>query len=172
MKRKTLLELIKIFCVAMYDSFSAFPDRAAKAKSAPLNVFRNIERYCLEHYDKNSAADLYLVRTDAWTKTLYAKDRLLEHAIPSYLLHDHIVQSHLLSQTQSYPINVKDISLPIYRHSTVTSCHHENYSLVIHCGGKDMDELIVRDAVSILYSQYFCRSIYITVYMHRYDTDI
>ena len=131
----------------MYGNFAPDPEKIAEASSVPFNIFRNRERYHLENHSVTSSAGLYAVRADAWTKTLYAKDRLLEDAIPSYLLHDHLVQSHLLSQTQSYPVGPQDVSLPTYRHSTVAAFHHDARSLVVHTGGKGMDELILRDAV-------------------------
>lgn len=118
------------------------------ASSPPVNIFRNCERYHLEHYNTKSCADLNSTRSNAWKETLYAKDRLLEHGIPSYLLHDHIVQSHLLSQTQSYP-NSRDVCLPCYRYSTVTALRHGNKSLVVHVAGKEMDVLILRDVEHI-----------------------
>jgi hypothetical protein len=119
-----------------------------EASSAPKNIFRNCERYHLEHYNTKSCADLNTTRANAWNQTLYAKDRLLEHGIPSYLLHDHIVQSHLLSQTQSYP-NERDVCLPCYRYSTVTALHHGNKSLIVHTAGKEMDVLVLRDVEHI-----------------------
>ena len=132
----------------MYGNFAPDPEKIAEASSVPFNIFRNRERYHLENYNATSSAGLYSIRADAWTKTIYAKDRLLEDAIPSYLLHDHLVQSHLFSQTQSNPTNPQDISLPFYRRSTVSVLHHDDRSLVVHTGGKGMDELILRDAVS------------------------
>lgn len=133
--------------ITMYGNFTSSPSRAAEASSAPLNVFRNRERYHLETYNSKSTASLTSVRADAWTKTLYAKDRLLQDPIPSYLLHDHLVQSHLLSQSYSSITCPQEISLPAFRHSTLSVCHHENRSLYVHAGGKGMDELILRDVV-------------------------
>ena len=132
----------------MNSNFTAPPSRVAVSSSAPVNIFRNRERYHLETYDAVSTAGNNSVRADAWKKTLYAKDRLLEDPVPSYLLHDHLVQSHLLSQTQSSIRDPREISLPNFRHSTLSSCHHENRSLYVHAGGKGMDELILRDVVS------------------------
>ena len=131
----------------MYGNFTALPKRVSEASCIPQNIFRNRERYQLENYSTNSNAGLYNVRVDAWISTVYAKDRLLEDAIPSYLLHDYIIQNHLLCQTQSNPVDPLSVSLPSFRHSTVATCHHENRSLVIHSGGKTMDELILRDSV-------------------------
>ena len=132
----------------MHSNFTALPKRVSEATSVPVNIFRNRERYHLENYSATTTAGLYSIRADAWSKTLYAKDRLIEDTVPSYLLHDHLVQSHLQSQTQSCPVDSRDVSLPCYRHSTVTACHHDNRSLVIHAAGKGMGELILRDAVS------------------------
>ena len=134
----------------MNSNFTAPPSRVAVSSSAPVNIFRNRERYHLETYDAVSTAGNNSVRADAWKKTLYAKDRLLEDPIPSYLLHDHLVQSHLLSQTQSSIRDPREISLPNFRHSTLSTCHHENRSLYVHAGGKGMDELILRDVVSAI----------------------
>lgn len=132
----------------MYGNFSAPNSRIAETCSAPVNVFRNRERYHLESYNPNSPALINLVRTDAWTKTLYAKDRLLEHPLPSYLLHDNLVQSHLLHHTQNMIKDQREVCLPTFRHSTITACHHEGRSLYVHASGKFMDELVLRDVVS------------------------
>lgn len=132
----------------MYSNFSAPNSRVTETCSAPVNLFRNRERYHLESYNPTSPALINLVRTDAWTKTLYAKDRLLEHSVPSYLLHDNLVQSNLLHHTQNMIKDQREICLPTFRHSTLTACHHEGRSLYIHASGKFMDELILRDVVS------------------------
>ena len=138
--------------VTMYDNFTALPKRVTEASSIPQNVFRNRERYQLEDFATSSNAGLYNIRADAWISTVYAKDRLLEDAVPSYLLHDYIIQNHLLCQSQSYPVDPSSVSLPAFRHSTVAACHHENRSLVIHSGGKAMNELILRDSVRLFFS--------------------
>lgn len=132
----------------MYGNFTAPPTRSPEASSAPLNLFRNRERYHLECYDTKSTVETSALRADAWTKTLYAKDRLLEDPIPSYLIHDNLMQSHFLSQSRNTIKDPREICLPAFRHSTLTACHHEHRSLYVHAGGKGMDELILRDVVS------------------------
>lgn len=133
----------------MYGNFTAPPTRSSEASSAPLNIFRNRERYHLECYDTKVTAGHNDLRADAWSKTLYAKDRLLEDPIPSYLIHDNLMQSHFLSQSRSIIRDPREISLPAFRHSTLSACHHEHRSLYVHAGGKGMDELILRDVVSL-----------------------
>jgi hypothetical protein len=133
----------------MYGNFTAPPTRSPEASSAPLNIFRNRERYHLECYDTKITAGINALRADAWTKTLYAKDRLLEDPIPSFLIHDNLMQSHLLSQSRNTIKDPREISLPAFRHSTFSACHHEHRSLYVHAGGKGMDELILRDVVSL-----------------------
>ena len=125
---------------------TALPVRVLNAQSAPVNVFRNKERYCLDSFATSSSVGPNAIRADAWKGgALYAKDRLLEDHIPSYLLHDHLVHAHLFHQTQCFPVDTPDIALPYFRRSTLTSCHHEHRSLLVHAAGRYMDELIVRD---------------------------
>ena len=126
---------------------TANPVKVLNAQSAPVNVFRNKERYSLDSFATSSSTGPNAIRVDAWKGgALYAKDRLLEDHIPSYLLHDHLVHAHLFHQTQCFPVDTPDIALPYFRRSTLTSCHHEHRSLVVHAAGRYMDELIVRDA--------------------------
>ena len=131
---------------------TANPVKVLNAQSAPVNVFRNKERYCLDSYATSSSTGPNAIRMDAWKGgTLYAKDRLLEDHIPSYLLHDHLVHAHLFHQTQCFPVDTPDIALPYFRRSTLTSCHHEHRSLLVHAAGRYMDELIVRDTSFLRY---------------------
>jgi hypothetical protein len=129
---------------------SGRPDFTSRGVSAPFCLYRNQSRY--EHLVLK-AVEGYLDK-DGNVISTALNDTLRELA--PYRQATAFTQG---SSAEEFPIPVRLLNDALrdenyYRapdilrqkvHDTIISCHHYDKSLVVHCGGKHMDTLIVRE---------------------------
>lgn len=117
------------------------------SSSPPYCVARNRERYQvgIDYHVPPQATNI--LREQAWRDTLYCLDRLVDQNIPSYLLNNILLEEKvaLRDRSSSKRSDIYDDML-----NCMTRCHHGNHSLLIHTGGKYLDDIVLRYASQLL----------------------
>lgn len=110
------------------------------AASPPFAVFRNKELHIpIFRVDRNTYSSM--LESTAWKQTLYYKSRLAEHPIPSYLLHDFIMQDLFSDKAASNRHNNFQQSM--------SYAQHDGRGLIVHSGGRSLEEVVVRPVESL-----------------------
>jgi hypothetical protein len=106
------------------------------SSSIPYCIARNREKYVLENESCAPNVPSAVLREQAWRQTLYCNERVIDQAIPSYILHDAIIEDrnrHQASEKSSEILN------------SVVKCHHGSQSLFVHTAGAHLDDLVLRN---------------------------
>eukprot|EP01041_Mallomonas_annulata_P009618 gene9618-20000_t len=110
--------------------------------SPPFAVYRNKERHVFSNTTGNNIP-VANMEANAWSQTLYYKNKLGEHPIPSYLLFDYIMQDMYLEKgiadSKYQPVS-----------NSLLGCHHGDENFLTHPSGRDLDQLIIRPVASLM----------------------
>jgi hypothetical protein len=115
-----------------------------EAMSAPIAIFRNKDRHSIETLSSQLCGGpdigIKAMRAAAWQQTQFANNFILEKSVPSYLLHDFLVQD-MYSRSSTSILEENPTS-------TITQLTHENVPVVAFASGKDLNEIIIQDMIA------------------------
>ena len=118
-----------------YSTISPDPTFKLIQNSIPYCVFRNKERYYLNHTEQSSKKDVYYDANQAESQTRLYLDSIGDHSVPSHLLY-----GTLRREFSSKRYCDRSSS------SAVSAFSHCGLNLFAHAGGRYLDQIILRDA--------------------------
>lgn len=129
------------------------------AASHPWAIFRNRERHTFSQFADtfmSGGSGLRSLGEKSWKQTQYCKNHLISQGVPSYVLNDSIFQDFYSQRDDNFNSHIHATHHPAFTthqnisernissHS-ITICRHGCRTLMLHCGGPFMDEIIVRN---------------------------